>query len=437
MIVIERCTIKTDEVISFLKSNSSKLIRIKGNTFNIAASINSGLQLKGEDIIFSDNTIKADIDKSIKLSPLRNLEMENNKMPGGNSDILHLEFPEDKLESISLRKSHLGRIRPQFIKARVDAIHIEECTVKFDNEKSLVVTAGQVVMANNHILQLVTGALEIHVTHSVSFINNTLDHCQQNAFFDIQPNNNKTKITIENNTFAGVGHAFLRLSPVFESYLDNVQVSNLSLLDSPCTCNLVHDIISDPLDRLGVEDRRLQDLDSIHQTMNQQHQDLEELVTKAVKCLDPNKLTDLVSIMTFLGQDYCSHDHDSPGPPTQELEEQHESDLMWLWIVLGIFGICIIIALIAFLVIRTRTIEKKMRARALSRYFTTMVFSSSSPGSSSPPACLPARRFSPWSVHSPWRWCCVSLCLYTKRMRMMKRRRRRMIRNGVWEGAAL
>ena len=74
---------------------------------------------------------------------------------------MNLGFPSEGLERIHLVRSSLSRPKENFIKATVRMMLVEECILKFDNEKAFVVKSEHFEFVNNVLEKIDTDAIEV------------------------------------------------------------------------------------------------------------------------------------------------------------------------------------------------------------------------------------------------------------------------------------
>ena len=65
------------------------------------------------------------------------------------------------MERIHLVRSNLSRPKENFIKATVRTMLVEDCILKFDNEKALVVKSEHFEFVNNVLEKIDTDAIEV------------------------------------------------------------------------------------------------------------------------------------------------------------------------------------------------------------------------------------------------------------------------------------
>ena len=146
-----------------------------------------------------------------------------------NSDILDLEFPSEGLERIHLVRSNLSRPKEYFIEAKVRTMLVEECFLKFDNEKAFVVKSEHFEFVNNVLEKMDTDAIEVEASQTIRIVGNSFDHAQEKVFVDILPTLETTSVEFLDNTFHQFEDGFLKLSSSLSSSFERFQLSNLIL----------------------------------------------------------------------------------------------------------------------------------------------------------------------------------------------------------------
>ena len=146
-----------------------------------------------------------------------------------NSDILDLEFPSEGLERIHLVRSNLSRPKEYFIEAKVRTMLVEECFLKFDNEKAFVVKSEHFEFVNNVLEKMDTDAIEVEASQTIRIVGNSFDHAQEKVFVDILPTLETTSVEFANNTFHQFEDGFLKLPTNLWSNVGRFQLSNLIL----------------------------------------------------------------------------------------------------------------------------------------------------------------------------------------------------------------
>ena len=146
-----------------------------------------------------------------------------------NSDILDLEFPSEGLERIHLVRSNLSRPKEYFIEAKVRTMLVEECFLKFDNEKAFVVKSEHFEFVNNVLEKMDTDAIEVEASQTIRIVGNSFDHAQEKVFVDILPTLETTSVEFANNTFHQFEDGFLKLPRNLWSNVGRFQLSNLIL----------------------------------------------------------------------------------------------------------------------------------------------------------------------------------------------------------------
>ena len=106
---------------------------------------------------------------------------------------------------------------------------VEECFLKFDNEKAFVVKSEHFEFVNNVLKKMDTDAIEVEASQTIRIVGNSFDHAQEKVFVDILPTLETTSVEFANNTFHQFEDGFLKLPSNLWSNVDRFQLSNLIL----------------------------------------------------------------------------------------------------------------------------------------------------------------------------------------------------------------
>ena len=106
---------------------------------------------------------------------------------------------------------------------------VEECNLKFDNEKAFVVKSEHFAFLNNVLEKIDTDALEVEASETIRIVGNSFEHAQEKVFVDIRPTLRTTSVEFLDNTFHQFEDGFLKLSSSLSSSFDKFQLSNLML----------------------------------------------------------------------------------------------------------------------------------------------------------------------------------------------------------------
>ena len=142
---------------------------------------------------------------------------------------MHLEFPPAGLDRIHLPRSNLSRPKEYFIHAKVRTMLVEQCLLKFDNEKAFVVESEHFDFLNNRLEKIDTDAIEVKASRTIRIVGNIFDHAQEKVFVDILPTFETTLLEFINNTFHQFEDGFLKLPTGFFSGIGKLHLSNLVL----------------------------------------------------------------------------------------------------------------------------------------------------------------------------------------------------------------
>ena len=142
---------------------------------------------------------------------------------------MNLGFPSEGLDRIHLVRSNLSRPKECFIKATVRTMLVEECLLKFDNEKAFVVKSEHFAFVNNVLEKIDTDAIEVESSETIRIVGNSFEHAQEKVFVDIRPTLDTTSVEFLDNTFHQFEDGFLKLSSSLSSSFDRFQLSNLVL----------------------------------------------------------------------------------------------------------------------------------------------------------------------------------------------------------------
>ena len=142
---------------------------------------------------------------------------------------MHLEFPPAGLDRIHLTRSNLSRPKEYFIHAKVRTMLVEECLLKFDNEKAFVVESEHFDFLNNELEKIDTDAIEVKASRTIRIVGNIFDHAQEKVFVDILPTFETTLVEFVNNTFHQFEDGFLKLPTSLSSSFGKLHFSNLVL----------------------------------------------------------------------------------------------------------------------------------------------------------------------------------------------------------------
>ena len=355
LLVIEKCTIAFGDKTSFIKSTALN-VKVVKNKFSSAESLKPGMDITGNNIVFKQNKIDTTITGKIKLMTIRSLKMEANTFKENKTEALDLTFPKEQISSISLTDENLGRTKKNFIVANVSSIIIKNCYVELDEENSFIINAHNFTLANSEVDTMKRNAMNIQADETIQIQGNTFVHCQKKAFFKILPRQNSTKVIFINNFFVNFEKGFLQ-PPEIEYNLNNLELSNITL-NEDCSCHLAHNIIAEPkelLMRLATnEEMQKLNLSLVHKTSVQSHLDLEKLLVHTINCIDTNssELTDLLSHST------CFQSNQ-----TESMNLPAEPDMLWvLWVMLGLVA-ALAMAMVVFLMVRTKVLEKRAMGR--------------------------------------------------------------------------
>ena len=106
---------------------------------------------------------------------------------------------------------------------------VEECILKFDNEKAFVVKSEHFAFLNNVLEKIDTDALEVEASETIRIVGNSFEHAQEKVFVDIRPTLETTSVEFSDNTFHQFEDGFLKLSSSLSSSFDKFRLSNLML----------------------------------------------------------------------------------------------------------------------------------------------------------------------------------------------------------------
>ena len=108
---------------------------------------------------------------------------------------------------------------------------VEECLLKFDNEKAFVVKSENFEFVNNVLEKIDTDAIEVEASRTIRIVGNSFEHAQEKVFVDICPTSETTSVEFLDNTFHQFEDGFLKLSSSLwsGSGFDKFQLSNLVL----------------------------------------------------------------------------------------------------------------------------------------------------------------------------------------------------------------
>ena len=119
---------------------------------------------------------------------------------------------------------------------------VEECILKFDNEKAFVVKSEHFAFLNNVLEKIDTDALEVEASETIRIVGNSFEHAQEKVFVDIRPTLETTSVEFLDNTFHQFEDGFLQLSSSLSSGR-LLEISRIDLL-TKCHCWLAHEAIT-------------------------------------------------------------------------------------------------------------------------------------------------------------------------------------------------
>ena len=351
LVRIENCSIATTDKVTFIRARAHK-VEIVGNTLRLEGSLESSLDLTGNQVRLIGNKIHTKIDRAITVETKEELLVEANELIHNNSDVLDFSFPGGGLTSITIANSNLHRLKNNFINAKARQISIVNCKFKLDNEYSIISErVREFKFSNNEVGQMNTEAIIVNVTEKVEILGNIFEHCQEKVFYNIDSTENATFV-FSNNTFMKFEDGFLKLAPTVEGNLGNSSLSDIILMKQ-CDCLLTHDIVTED----GIDLRS----EAVHTEETENEKKREEKLETSIKCLNgpTNKLTSLTSFIR--DSFFCRRVDD------QDELRAVEGKTWIVWLVVGLVVFLVIVAICLYSIFKARLIERRMTQRAISR----------------------------------------------------------------------